>query len=162
VSEHFFAGFLHLSFLSSSLGLMEKVMSLIFLYLGTKVSLVHFFSFLLLDTRINALQFFLAVSMKWAALTKKIPRRNRTPSAKKARTSPSSKSDDKTKESNEGKVSSSSQPKSLASKLAQFARSEPSRDARQADSDEDFQKEKKGLLDPLHFYFLLFLKAIII
>ncbi len=110
-----------------------------------KVMISNFFLF---DK--NAKQVFVAISIKWAALNKKIPCRNRTP-AKKARTSPSSKSEDKTKENNEGKVSSSSQPKSLASKLAQFARSEPSRDARQADSDDDFQKERKGLLDTLHF-----------
>ncbi len=113
-----------------------------------------------------AKQFFLAFSIKYAALNKKSPRRNRTPSAKKARTSLSSKSEDKTKESKsksaEEKVSSSSQPKSLASKLAQFARSETSRDARQKDSDEDFQKERKGLLDSLHIYYKFFLNAIII
>jgi hypothetical protein len=99
--------------------------------------------------------------LSWLLL-KNSPRRNRTPSAKKARTSPSSKSEDNTRESKEGKVSSSSQPKSLASKLAQIARSEPSRDARQADSDEDFHKERKGLLDTLRVYSLFFLNAIII
>jgi hypothetical protein len=109
----------------------------------------------------NAKKYFLAASIQVVAVKKSL-RRNRTPSAKKARTSPSSKSEDKAKESNEGKVSSSSQPKSLASKLAQFARSEPSRDARQTDSDEDFQKERKGVLDSLYIYCLFFRNAVII